>query len=97
MTGIVRPNGRIYRPKKPPSLEEYTTYDQEDSIVVVRTHDITVATLLAADKIAEYDLQGCEVMQEWWRLVPWDHNGMFPRSWITDEVRGTPCVVWYPS
>lgn len=92
---IRRPNGKIYRPRKPP---EVTTYqDWRDDLtcgLVLRTDDVELALHLAADAIAEYDLVTESAHAVWWRLVPFKvGSGSYERNWIADPVRGVPCVV----
>lgn len=98
MTGcaeaVVRPNGKLYRPRKPPAVESFCDwYDDWEGAVVIRTHDIPLALELAADRIAELDLKPELACINWWRLVPWSATNEFDTNWIVDEVRGVPCVV----
>jgi hypothetical protein len=95
---ITRPNGKPYRRRKPTQI---ATFDHGDSmaegVVVIGTHDVDLATRLAADRLAYFDLDPASARTSWWRLVPWDAFGIgCDQSWITDEVRGAPVVVWTP-
>lgn len=91
---IVRPNGKVYRPRKPPALQSYVDWsDDREAVVVLRTHDIRLSLELAADKIAELELIAANAHTDWWRLVPFDTGSGYERNWIPDPVRGTPCVV----
>jgi hypothetical protein len=90
---LVRPNGKPYRPRRVPSVEGYVDWhDDVECVVVVRTHDIPLALQLAADRIAELELNPENAHTDWWRLVPWGSD-CYDNSWIPDPVRGVPCVV----
>lgn len=91
---IRRPNGKLYRARKPP---EVTTYqDWRDDVtcgLVLRTHDVELALQLAADLIAELELVPANASTHWWRLAPFKNGSGYDRNWIDDPVRGVPCVV----
>lgn len=90
---VERPNGKTYRAKKPPSVEEYVDHEDCTCIVVIRTHDVDLATTLAANEIRSYDLDPANAYRSWWRLVPFNlHNG-HDQSYVDDPERGMPCVV----
>ena len=90
---LVRPNGKPYTPRKAPSVESYFDwYDDAECVVVTRTHDIPLAIKLAGDRIDELDLNSENAHTDWWRLVPWGSD-CYETSWISDPVRGVPCVV----
>lgn len=94
MTAVVaRPNGKTYRARKQPSIRMYTDRDEYDCVVVLRTHDIQLAVELASNLIGELELNPTVAYTDWWRDVPWDDSGAYDQAWITDPVRGTPCVV----
>jgi hypothetical protein len=93
---IQRPNGKPYRPRKAPSVREFSDLDDNTGVVVLRTHDIQLATELASDAISEHDLSRAAAYTTWWRLVPFDPSGYFDRTWQNDPVRGVPCVVFAP-
>lgn len=91
---IIRPNGKTYRPRKAPSVEEFDSYSGGNGFVVLRTHDIVLATEMVSRHRGQA-VSPDECTLEWWRLVPFSVNGSgHDYNWITDEVRGVPCVVW---
>lgn len=93
---IVRPNGKEYRRRKPLSLHTYYS-DGGDGLIVMGTHDVERAQAAADRTLDELDLLLAEPRRRWLRLVPWDAYGLgVDRSWVEDEVRGTPCVDWMP-
>lgn len=97
--GIVRPNGKVWRGRKPVTVQPFIDYDGSACLVVLGTHDIEEATRLAQHQPewSESELHLVEPTTDWWRLVPWDVNDMgFDRTWIIDRKRGTPCVVFAP-
>lgn len=93
---LTRPNGKPYRPRKDPSVQEFTDSQEYTGLVVLRTHDVELARRLAEPLIAEYELWNTEPTREWWRSVPWDTSGYCDRSYVDDPVRGIPCVVFQP-
>ena len=91
-----RPNGKWWRGRNPIRVSCVAGYDGE-GVVVLGTHDVDLATRLAIKEIADLDLIDVPAQVTWWRLVPWDVSGDgYDRTWITDKVGGTPCVVWTP-
>lgn len=92
---IHRPNGKIYRPRKPPEVTTYQDWrDDVTCCAVLRTHDVELALQLAADVIAEHELVPESAHARWWRLVPFKvGSGLYDRNWIDDPVHGVPCVV----
>lgn len=94
---VTRPDGRLYRARKVVEVAEFTdTSTEMIGVVVLRTHDVEQAKRCAAAALAEYELDATEARLDWWRVVPWDSSGMFDRSYISDSVRGVPCVVFEP-
>ncbi|HEY3559636.1 MAG TPA: hypothetical protein VGL05_19340 [Kribbella sp.] len=91
-TPIQRPNGKTYRPRKPPSIEIVTDLqDDTAAAFVLRTHDMHDAINRITDQlIFEHHLDPTSAHTDWVRLAPWGDDG---GTWITDPVRGTPCVV----
>jgi hypothetical protein len=90
---IRRPNGKAYRPRKSPTVETYfDVHDDSECVVVFRTHDIPQAIQLAADRIEDLELDSELAYTDWWRQVPWS-AGSYDWQWISDSVRGVPCVV----
>jgi hypothetical protein len=93
VSAIQRPNGKTYRPRKPPAVESYVDwYDDAECVVVTRTHDIPLALELAAERIADLELSPELARTDWWRLVPWAAD-CYDTSWINDPARGIPVVV----
>jgi hypothetical protein len=94
---LVRPNGKPYRARKGIEVAEFGDHSTGcTGIVVLRTHDIERAKTCAASTLAAYELEADVARRDWWRLVPWDSSGEYERSYITDPVRGIPCVVFEP-
>lgn len=92
---VTRPNGKVYRARKPPSVVEFSDSDYMTGIAVLRTHDVAEAVRLAGALLAEHELDVNDNRLDWWRLVPFDpHNAGYDRNWVTDTTRGVPCVVW---
>jgi len=91
-TTIQRPNGKTYRPRKPPTLEILTDLqDDVSSAIIFRTHDIEDATSRLTDsQIFEHELNPTAAYTAWLRLVPWGGDS---GSWQTDPERGIPCVI----
>lgn len=97
MTTAIRPDGRVYAPRKPAAL---TSAEDEHGItswvIVLRTHDREIAYRLAAPELADlgwrYGPGDGEL--RWLREVPWCEDGYHDWSYIDDPVRGVPCVVW---
>ena len=48
MEKVVRPSGRLYRARKAPVAIAFDDPEREVGVVVIRTHDVDVATSLAA-------------------------------------------------
>lgn len=92
-TTIQRPNGKTYRPRKPPSVQLIADHNDDTGVIVLRTHDYQRAIELASHLIDEYGLNPTVAYTAWWRLVPFDPSGYHDTAWIDDPVRGTPCVV----
>lgn len=90
---MVRPNGKLYRPRKPPEVVTFHDYHECTGVAVLRTLDVQTAVELAADQIAEFDLDPANAGTDWWRSVPWDPTGYGDWAYLSDPVRGVPCVV----
>lgn len=91
---IIRPNGKPYRPRKPPSVELAEDSGGDTVVMVLRTHDTDLARRMAARFIAEYDLNADDCYLAWQRLVPWDAGSGCDTSWISDGTHGMPAVIW---
>jgi hypothetical protein len=89
---IIRPNGKPYRPRKPPRVVEFEDYQGSAGVAVLGTHDVDVARAAAAVALNQYDLDPAQTSLSWWRLVPW--GDWFDRTWIEDAKRGAACVVF---
>lgn len=91
---IVRPDGRVYRPRK--LAVEVWESDYECGAVVFGTNDPTVAQPLATDAIRrEFDNQMIAALPRvgWWR----DGYEAAERRWIQDDVRGRAGVYFTAS
>jgi hypothetical protein len=87
---VTRPNGKTYRPRKPPRA--YECEDQRyglSGVVVLGTHDIERAARLANGLLDE-------PVSLYPRRREWLRDGMSSgeRQWMQDEVHGAPCVVF---
>lgn len=95
---IERPNGKLYRPRKGIEAVPFEDPYGYTGVAILRTHDPEAARARFADLLSQHELWFAEARLGWWRLVPWDANWTgCGRSWITDEVRGLPCVVFDPA
>lgn len=92
----VRPNGKVYRPRRRIQVEEFETPDEGTGIMVLRTHNVMYASLLAARALHNLDLDPAKPILTWVKDVPWDDSGMYDYSWVYDPVRGIPVVYWNP-
>lgn len=93
---LVRPNGKPYKPRKPPSVETIVDDRDDTGVVVLRTHDFRRAIELASRLIDEFELDPTTAYTGWWRSVPFDPSGYHDTAFIEDPVRGVPCVVIAP-
>lgn len=95
----VRPDGRLYRARKRPISVGYGD-DHHYGVVVLRTHDIDIATALAYWRWRHlYDTRDPlpAAMAGWTKLVPWDWSGYGDSSFIGQagfEKGSVPCV-WF--
>ncbi len=88
---VVRPNGKVYRPRKAPvAVGVCDGYDDVNYVYVLRTHDIDRARAFARPYLATYLVAP---RQEWVRLVM--RRG-YP-VYEDDEERGVPVVVFTAS
>ncbi len=86
---VVRPNGKVYRPRNRPravrvEVEDWRS-DYSEVVTVLGTHDVERARALAlrlASDVSERPLWG----EQWYRLAI--RNG--DRVYVQDEVRGAP-------
>lgn len=94
---IVRPNGKVYRPRK--GVEAVTFEDRYGytGVAVLRTHDIEDARTRFTNLLAEHELWYAEGACDWRRAVPWADDPGHDWSYISDAVRGVPCVVFEPT
>jgi hypothetical protein len=90
-TGVIqRPNGKAYRPRK---VIGYLAGEDSKSVVVLGTHDIARAQVLA-DELVRIYVDSRETAADpvlvWWR----DGFECGQLRWIADEVRGR-AGVWF--
>lgn len=91
---VTRPNGKVYRPKKPPAgVIVHDHHNDARWIYILRTHGIERARALA-EQIATregFDLDEDEVLRGWVR------EGMQrgERFYFNDAVRGLPTVIFW--
>lgn len=93
-TAIRRPNGKLYKPRKARTAVTFENRYGYTGVAVLRTHDIPAARQAFAGLLGDHELWDAEGRQDWWREVPWDAGSGHDWSWITDELRGVPCVVF---
>jgi hypothetical protein len=87
---IVRPSGRVYRPRK--VTAEFTVDGDgiEDGVMVCGTHDIERARQLAEDHVTRWDagMAPADPVTGWWRLGYQSSRLV----WIPDEEKGRAAV-----
>jgi hypothetical protein len=90
---IQRPNGKAYRPRKVIAYSVTDEYEEICGVLVLGTHDIARARVLADELVAHY-VDSCEVAAEpetgWWR----DRFESGRLRWAADEVRGRAGVLF---
>lgn len=92
---LTRPNGKPYRPRSAPRVDEYVDPSECTAVMVLFTHDTDRAAALAAARWQSYsDCPMPAGQQQWLRLVPFDTGSGYDRNWTHDPVRGTACVVF---
>jgi hypothetical protein len=94
---ITRPNGKVYRPRKPPVADLYVNEESwYAGVIVVRTFDVDVARELARPLWGEVEVEESidEIIADldWRRSVPFSTQGNLDREWMLDEICGVPCV-----
>lgn len=97
-TPTTRPNGKVYRPRKPPVASVCCSDDYGDGIIVQGTLDVERAREIARKIWGQTDsddtVDDAPFLTAWYRLVPWDAGFGFDSTWMVDERRGSPCVVF---
>jgi len=90
---IKRPNGKLYCPRKLSSNAVSDDGGVLDGVIVLGTHDVSVAQPLA-DRYASWQLGAGYTAAS--PRAGWYRDGMSngERTWITDEVRGR-AGVWF--
>lgn len=89
----VRPNGRPYHPRKPVFAEVLNDWRGDAAeIGVFRTHDEPRARVLAQQLAGreQYELSAREPRAAWLRLAMRDGE----LSWVEDDVRGMPALIF---
>lgn len=95
-TGVVRPNGKIYRARKAPcAFPIDNPHLGETEVMVIRTHDADLAQGLA---VAEARRHGIEWEEPVEATISWARETIRDGEpwWEFDDVRGVPCVVFSP-
>lgn len=91
---VVRPNGKVYHPRRPPvaiGVSGTVGYDDDVPFVyVLRTHDVERARAFARPYVLPYLV---EPRREWVRLVMRNGDPVYEN----DEERGCPVVVFTES
>jgi len=100
---ITRPNGKPYRPRKPPAGTYLDDLVGSGAVLILRTHDVDAHLAWARElwrRETGEDVQLVGVAR-WVRLVPWDASGHGGDStWIGchgDDPRGCPAVQYHPA
>ena len=107
----VRPNGKRYRPRKPPAACYLPGDDswgapacaESGAVLVLRTHDVAAHQAWAERlyRAETGDITPLEGVACWVRLVPWDASGCGSDStWIScdgNDPRACPAVEYRPS
>jgi len=97
LTPVERPNGRLYRPRKPPATRLVPDIDSLFAyIYVLRTHDVDIALELAK-VLAVWE--GVEFREDRPPRLIWTRIAMrdYEQQYVDDPVRGVPAVcfeVW---
>lgn len=89
LTPVTRPNGKIYRPVKPPVAVEVEDYRDGTEIYVLRTHDIDRAYRLAT-RLGLGEVHRESAHQTWIRDTFRDGG----RVYDTDPEHGCPVVTF---
>jgi hypothetical protein len=91
---VTRPNGRIYRPRKPPRGLPVVNYrDDVEWIYIIGTHDVERARSLA-EQIATrdgYELDSTRAPERSWQRLAM-RNG--DQMYVPDEVHGAPTIIF---
>lgn len=91
MTAIVRPNGRVYRPRNAPWAVQVSDIEDSDAYVLVfGTHDIEAARAIAQPAAAAYLIDA----HTGWQRLAMRHGD---QVYVDDEVRGAACVIFTES
>jgi hypothetical protein len=90
---VTRPDGRVYRPRKVIALGVADADDFLCGVVVLGTHDVTVARLLAEAYARWQTGEGTEAAEP---EAGWFREGLDYGNpvWMRDEVRGR-AGVWF--
>lgn len=94
--GVTRPNGQIYRPRKPIAVVMIENEHRgETEIIVLRTHDVDVARPIAE---REARLQGVDWPDDCVWQLSWARKTIRDGEpwWEYDDARGAACVVFSP-
>ena len=87
---IQRPNGKPYRPRR---VAAFTVGEDDEGVVVLGTHDLTSAQVLAdelARRVAGPEYVAVDPWRGWWR--DGFENGR--RAWVCDEEHGRAGVLF---
>lgn len=96
-----RPNGALYRPRKPIRAEACMWNDDGTAVLVYGTHDPALARDLARDEWVREGFDGdlpADPVAEWVKRVPWDALGLGYDSTITvvsGNTKGSTPVLRY--
>lgn len=96
MTTLIRPNGRVYRPRDTTLRSAPWTNAGEgkgdlEGVLIIGTHDLARAQHFAdVDCVAWYGVPATEPRLDW---VSQKYGGRYA-GWTTDEVRGRPAI-WF--
>jgi hypothetical protein len=92
LPAVTRPNGKLYRPRK---IRSEVLYDQdsvESEVVVLGTHDVLTATVLATRDVQSIDagFEPADPVLSWYRQSIRNGDPFYEY----DEIRGAACVLF---
>lgn len=98
--GLIRPNGKLYRPRKVTCHAWVDSNDEVSGVLVLGTHNIDVAQPLA-DEAVRCWADG-SMRAEPWREPGWYRDGYAygERAWVDDPLRGRAGIMFeavYPA
>jgi hypothetical protein len=87
----VRPNGKVYRPRRPLRSAPYDDHDFQHGVIVLGTHDIELARAAAVRAGCECGEPKFDKGSPGWLRQGYQHGEPW---WINDDVRGAAAVTF---